>query len=103
MSTSASTTPGTLQEQWRAVWPQALASWSTYTMLREPVFFESDKEAAAQGMAGQIAAIRLIDQSVMVNLETVPPGISRIWPCRSWPMKSAIMSMCPGIWRTTPA
>ncbi len=60
-----------LQERWRAVWPEALASWSAYTMLREPVFFESDKEAKALGMARQIAAIRLVDQTVMVNMETV--------------------------------
>jgi hypothetical protein len=48
-----------------------LASWSAYTLLREPTFFDSDFEAMAQGMAGEIAAIRLIDQTVMVNLETV--------------------------------
>lgn len=60
-----------LQERWRAVWPQALASWSPFTMLREPVFFATDEEAASEQMSGQIAAIRLIDQTVMVNLETV--------------------------------
>jgi hypothetical protein len=60
-----------LQEQWRSTWPQALASWSAYTMLREPVFLDSDAEAKPEGMAGQIAAIRLVDQTVMVNLETI--------------------------------
>jgi hypothetical protein len=60
-----------LQEQWRIAWPKALASWSAYTMLREPVFLESDTEAKGEGMAGQIAAIRLVDQIVMVNLETI--------------------------------
>jgi hypothetical protein len=63
--------PPALQERWRAVWPQALARWSAYTQLREPVFYDSDQEAKAEGMAGQIAAIRLIDQTVMVNLETI--------------------------------
>jgi hypothetical protein len=63
-----------LQEQWRRTWPQALASWSAYTMLREPIFFDSDAGAKAEGMAGQIAAIRLADQTVMVNLETIRNG-----------------------------
>jgi hypothetical protein len=40
-------------------------------MLREPTFFESDQEAESRQMSGQIAAIRLTDQEVMVNLETV--------------------------------
>ena len=60
-----------LEERWRAVWPEALASWSAYTALREPIFFESDKDAGREHMSGQIAAIRLTDQTVMVNLETV--------------------------------
>jgi hypothetical protein len=60
-----------LEAQWRETWPQALASWSTYTLLREPIFFNSDPAAKADGMAGEIAAIRLVDQIVMVNLSTV--------------------------------
>ena len=51
-------------------WTQALAAW--FRMSRgEPTFFESDKEAQREQMSGQIAAIRLADQTVMVNLETV--------------------------------
>lgn len=60
-----------LEQSWRAAWPDALAAWSPYTMLREPVFLESNKQAAEHGMAGEIAAIRLSDQAVMVNLESV--------------------------------
>lgn len=60
-----------LEAQWRDCWPKALASWSAYTLLREPTFFDSDGDAKANGMAGEIAAIRLVDQTVMVNLETV--------------------------------
>ncbi|MEK7468522.1 MAG: VWA domain-containing protein [Planctomycetota bacterium] len=64
-------TPGTLADQWRAHWGEALAAWSPYTVLREPIYFESHRAAAKSGMANEIAAIRLIDQVVMVNLETV--------------------------------
>src|SRR5215470_16938159 len=60
-----------LLERWRKEWPRALEAWSAYTMLREPRFFDSDKEAAGDGMAGEIAAIRLSDHAVMVNVAEV--------------------------------
>jgi hypothetical protein len=60
-----------LASRWQAAWPEALARWSAYTQLRPPSYFESDAECGDTGMAGQIAAIRLHDQSVMVNLETI--------------------------------
>jgi hypothetical protein len=63
--------PADLEARWRGAWPQALARWSNYTQLREPTFLASDKEALTSGMAGEIAAIRLVDQTVMVNLEQV--------------------------------
>jgi hypothetical protein len=56
---------------WTNLWPDALAAWSPWIQLRPPVYFATDQEAAREGMAGQIAAIRLRDQSVMVNQETV--------------------------------
>jgi hypothetical protein len=71
VSPTTSTPPPALAEQWRNAWAQALASWSAYTILREPTFLDSDREAMPHGMAGQIAAIRLVDQTVMVNLETI--------------------------------
>lgn len=61
----------TLQQRWQAAWPEALERWSRFTQLREPVFLENDKEAQAYGMQGSIAAIRLVDQLVMVNFEHV--------------------------------
>jgi hypothetical protein len=60
-----------LASRWQAAWPEALARWSPYTQLRPPTYYETDAAAGAGGMAGQIAAIRLHDQSVMVNLDTV--------------------------------
>jgi hypothetical protein len=58
-------------DDWPSLWPEALAAWSPYTLLRPPVYYDTDKEAAKADMAGQIAAIRLHDQKVMVNTETV--------------------------------
>ncbi len=54
-----------------ADWPSALAEWSPWTQLRPPQFFLTDREASGSAMAGQIAAINLVDQTVMVNLQTV--------------------------------
>jgi hypothetical protein len=67
---STTTDPG-LAARWQAAWPEALARWSPYTQLRPPTYYESDAATGDSGMAGQIAAIRLEDQAVMVNLETI--------------------------------
>ena len=61
-------TDADIEKLWLSQWPLALASWSAYTQMREPLFFETEKEAAPYGMAGTIAAIRLQDQTIMVNL-----------------------------------
>jgi hypothetical protein len=63
--------PDTLADAWQARWAEALAAWSIYTLLRPPVYFGGHREAAAEGMDGEIAAIRLHDQRIMVNLATV--------------------------------
>jgi hypothetical protein len=70
-ATISNSTMQQMESDWRGMWPQALASWSAYTQLREPVFFHSDTDCRSEGMAGEIAAIRLIDQVVLVNLSQV--------------------------------
>jgi len=60
-----------LLAQWRETWPRALEAWSSYTLLREPRFLDSNEEAAKEAMAGEIAAIRIRDHSVMVNVAEV--------------------------------
>jgi hypothetical protein len=61
----------TLIERWRAAWPQALAAWSKFTRLRDARLCESRVDAAQEGLSGSFAMIRLFDQSVVVDLETV--------------------------------
>jgi hypothetical protein len=63
--------PPPLARTWLDAWPEALARWSAFTQLRPPRFFESDADDGPEGLAGQIAAIRLRDQSVLVNLATI--------------------------------
>lgn len=63
--------PDDLLETWRAAWPQALESWSRYTRLRDPRLCASTVEAAKEGLSGSFAMIRLLDQSVVIDLQAV--------------------------------
>ncbi len=64
------TTP-TLIDRWRDAWPQAIEKWSKFTRLRDARLCESKLEAAKEGLTGSFAMIRLVDQSVVVDLETI--------------------------------
>lgn len=56
---------------WREAWPEALAHWSKYTRLRDPLLCVTNVEATKQGLTGSFAMIRLRDNSVVIDLETV--------------------------------
>ena len=60
-----------LLEQWRAGWEPALATWSRFTRLRDARLCQTSMEAAQEGLSGSFAMIRLVDQSVVVDLESV--------------------------------
>lgn len=60
-----------LAAQWAAAWPEALAAWSPYTRLRPPLLLASSKAAQAEGLTGSFAMIRLVDQTVVIDLEQV--------------------------------
>ncbi|WP_219116664.1 VWA domain-containing protein [Janthinobacterium sp. UMAB-56] len=61
----------TLIDIWRAAWPEALAVWSKFTRLRDPSLCASHVEASKMGLSGSFAMIRLLDQSVVVDLPLV--------------------------------
>lgn len=63
--------PAALIERWQAAWPKALAAWSKYTRLHDARLCASTVEAAREGLQGSFAMIRLVDQSVVVDLESV--------------------------------
>lgn len=73
--TTALTTPAAavdiLLEGWRAAWPAALSAWSRFTRLHDPLLCENTPVAASHGLSGSFAMIRLDDQSIVVDLETV--------------------------------
>ncbi|MFM2085466.1 MAG: hypothetical protein RLZZ237_335, partial [Pseudomonadota bacterium] len=60
-----------LIDNWRAAWPEALAVWSKFTRLRDPSLCASHVEASKKGLSGSFAMIRLLDQSVVVDLPLV--------------------------------
>ncbi|MEO6875918.1 MAG: VWA domain-containing protein [Opitutaceae bacterium] len=60
-----------LRLRWMAAWPDALAAWSKFTRLRAPRLCLTAQEAQANGLTGSFAAIRLVDQTIMVSL----PGV----------------------------
>lgn len=61
----------TLLERWTAAFPAALAAWSAYTRLKSPLLMETSAAAAAEGLSGSFAMIRLVDQTVVIDLQQV--------------------------------
>jgi hypothetical protein len=60
-----------LLAQWRAAWPLALDAWSRFTRLRDARLCATTVEAAREGLGGSFAMIRLLDQSVVVDMQSV--------------------------------
>lgn len=56
---------------WQAAWPEALAAWSRFTRLHDPRLCESSVGAAKEGLQGAFAMIRLVDKSVVIDLEAI--------------------------------
>lgn len=61
----------TLVNRWSAAFPAALAAWSPYTRLKAPLLLETSVAAAKEGLTGSFAMIRLVDQTVVIDLEQV--------------------------------
>ncbi len=60
-----------LCDQWLARWPHALAIWSKFTKLRDPLFCFSPEDAKREGLTSSFAMIRLDDQSVVISLHLI--------------------------------
>ena len=61
----------TLAERWSAAFPAALAAWSPYTRLKAPLLLETSADAVKEGLTGSFAMIRLVDQTVVIDLQQV--------------------------------
>ncbi len=55
-----------LHGAWRTAWPLALADWSEYTRLCEPVYCKTRVEAAGEGLTDSFAMIRFRDQRIVI-------------------------------------
>jgi hypothetical protein len=60
-----------LREAWRARWLEALALWSSYARLSEPVWCLTDKDARRERLTMSFAMIRLTDHAVVLNLQDI--------------------------------
>ena len=58
-------------ERWRQAWPTALAIWSKFTRLRDPLLCTTRVQAAHEGLSGSFAMIRLLDQSVVIDMQEI--------------------------------
>ena len=66
-----SAAPQKLGQAWIDAWPAALAAWSPYTRLKSPLLCLSSGSAKTEGLTGSFAMIRLVDQTVVIDLEQV--------------------------------
>ena len=56
---------------WRGRFHDALALWSKFTRLREPLWCLNDDDAAREGLSQSFAMIRLNDHSIVINLKEI--------------------------------
>lgn len=60
-----------LVEQWTAAWPAAIAYWSSYVQLQEPIWCMSTAAEKRESLTGSFAMIRLVDHAVVISLRQI--------------------------------
>lgn len=60
-----------LRERWLARWPEALAQWSRFTLLRDPRWCATAADEKQESLSGSFAMIRLDDHGVVISLRQV--------------------------------
>ena len=61
----------TLRDDWLAVWPKALNTWSPYVKLTEPTWCYTPADEKKEGLTGSFAMIRLLDHRVVISLRQI--------------------------------
>ncbi len=61
----------TIEAQWQAAWPEALAAWSPYVQLHEPLWCHTIRAEKSAGLSGSFAMIRLVDHSVVISVRQI--------------------------------
>lgn len=60
-----------LQSKFEAAWPAALAAYSPYTRLPEPIWCRTREDEKREGLEGSFAMIRMKDDRIVVSLREV--------------------------------
>ncbi|MCA9130200.1 MAG: hypothetical protein KDB22_24100 [Planctomycetales bacterium] len=69
--TGSDSVTDTLLLRWVEQWPCALAVWSRFVQLHEPVWCFTEEEETAAELTGSFAMIRLVDHSIVISLRKV--------------------------------
>ena len=71
----------TVHDQWQAAWPQALAVWSRFTRLRDPLLCATSQEAAAAAARSYAEAFQQSQDAVgkMVHDTAGLLGSAKLW------------------------
>lgn len=60
-----------IQRTWMNAWPIAIADWSPFVQLHNPVWCFSTEDEQKESLTGSFAMIRLVDHSVVISLRQV--------------------------------
>lgn len=60
-----------IEQKWRSQWPAALAIWSQFVKLKDPIWCHDKKSEQQQQLTGSFAMIRLNDHSIVIGLREV--------------------------------
>jgi hypothetical protein len=60
-----------VRQRWQDQWSAALAVWSPYVQLHEPVWCETVEDEQKAGLSGSFAMIRLVDHSVVISVRKI--------------------------------
>jgi hypothetical protein len=60
-----------LQAVWLQAWPRAIAAWSPYIQLSEPIWCFTPEDEKREGLTGSFAMIRLLDHRVVISLRQI--------------------------------
>lgn len=60
-----------LRENWLRVWPDAIADWSPFVQLHEPVWCMTVGDEIKESLSESFAMIRLVDHTVVISLRRI--------------------------------
>ena len=60
-----------LANKWQNAWPKALAIWSPFVKLREPIWCQTKSEENDAQLSGSFAMIRLKDHTIVISLRLI--------------------------------